>query len=47
VEDKECAGRPKLVEELKALLDKDLCQTQEELGKQNYWELLNQPFPCI
>jgi len=35
VEDKERAGRPKLVEDakLKALLDEDPCQTQEELAE--------------
>jgi len=35
VKDKECAGRPKLVEdtELKASFDEDLCQMQEELAE--------------
>jgi len=35
VEDKERAGRPKLFEdaEVKALLDEDPCQTQEELAE--------------
>jgi len=51
VEDKECAERPKLIEdtELEASLDENPYQIHIKCKKnlQNYWELLNQPFSCV
>jgi len=47
VEDKKCAGRPKLVEDakLKALLDENPCHRQEEFVES--WELLDESFLCV
>ena len=40
IEDKELSGRPKVYEvaELEALLNQDLCQTQEEQYNRKYFE---------
>jgi len=49
VEDKERAGRPKLIEyaEFEALLDENPCQTQEELAVIELLGIAQFPFPCV